>query len=270
MNKKLVMMGAGVVAGSVLLMSSVYAGIGTTPGYDTYKSAIKNTASTVDNATQKINLSVEDNGKVLLQVNSTLKSGNDDQSSSANIALLSGQTEQSIQIFNQDDKAIIKTGNSEVYQVVEKSDEEKGSGDEGREHRKLEDPAFAQEMENVIDELVGNLKNKVTLKDNGTAKEIGLHLEGSQLPALVNTVGSLVIREGGREHSDKLQLDSGDTFGVNLQSIHDSLPKLTTDIRIQSVNLDADVNANNLITNHTAEIQIIGKDNEGTNHQVFI
>ncbi|QJD86740.1 hypothetical protein [Cohnella herbarum] len=269
MNKKLAMIGAGAVAGSVLLMSSVYAGIGGTPGYDTYKSAIKNTAVTVQNSTNKMNLTVEDNGKVLLQVNTTIKTGKDDKTGSADATLQSGETKQSIQYFNQGGKQIIKSGNSDVYKVLENDAGEEMRHESGHPDE-LQDPAFAREAENVIDALVGNLKNYVTLDEEGSAKEISLHLEGSQIPAVVNAVGSLIIREGGRDHGDKAQGKAADIFGLNLQTVHDSLPKLTDEIKIDAVNLGADVNADNLITSHAAEIRISGKDNQGTPHSVVV
>lgn len=271
MNKKLAMIGAGVVAGSVLLMSSVYAGVGSAPGYNAYKSAIKNTAK-VDNVTDNIKLSVVDNGKVLIQVDSILKTGKDDSTDSAAITLLTGDTKQSIQIFNQEDQDIIKTSNSDVYKIISADPEELAEHKKAmEEHRFEHDPAFTQEVEKVIDALVGNLKDYVTLEEDGAAKEIGLHLEGSQIPAIVNTVSSILIRESGKDHGEQQpELNPADTFGINVESIKDSLPKLAEDIKIESFSLDADVNADNLITNHTAEIQISGKDSQGTNHEVVV
>lgn len=271
MNKKLTMIGAGVVAGSVLLMSSVYAGIGNAPGYDTYKSAIKNTVA-VDNVTQKVNLTVEDNGKVLLQVDSTIKTGNDDVVGSAEVTLLSGETTQSIQIYNQDDKKIIKTSNSDVYQIVVEDAEEQAKFKKfrARNGEEQHDPAFAQEMENIVDTLVGNLKNYVTLNEDGANKEVGLHLKGNQIPALANTIGSLVIRAGGSHHGEEEVMQPEDTFGINLQSIQDKLPKLAEDIKIDAVSLDADVNSDNLITSQAAVIEISGKDIQSAEHQVVV
>lgn len=269
MNKKVAMIGAGVVAGSVLLMSSVYAGIGSTPGYTTYKSALKNTVA-VDNVTDKINLTVEDNGKVLFQVNSTIKSIENDRMGSAEFTLLSGETKQSIQVFSQDDKEIIKTSGSDVYQIVEMDADEKEQLKKHKEGFKKHDPAFAQEVENVIDALVGNLKNYVTLKEEGESKEVALQLTGTQIPAVVNTIGSLLIKAGSQDHDEELALNPEDTFGINVQSIEDSLPKLAEDIKIEAVSMDADVNAANLITSHNAEIQISGKDSQGANHEVVI
>lgn len=269
MNKKLAMIGAGVMAGSVLLMSSVYAGVGSTPGYTAYKSAIKNT-TTIENATLQARLSIEDNGKRLLQVDSTVKSGKDNVTSSAEFTLLSGNTEQNVQIFSQDDKKIIKTSGSDVYRIVEMDPEARERLEKYGDGMDQHDPAFTQEVENVIDTLVGNLKNNVTLKEEGSAKEIGLHLEGSQIPAIVNAVGSLLNRKGGDDHGEDPELQAAHDFGLNMYSIKDSLPKLTDEIKIENVSLDADVNADNLITNQTAEIKVSGKDSQGLAHEVVI
>jgi hypothetical protein len=269
MKKKIAMIGAGVVAGSVLLMSSVYAGIGSTPGYDAYKSAIKNTAA-VENATTQVNLSIEDNGTTLFAVHSTLKSGKDDHTGSAAITLRSGGTEQGIQIYSQDGKEIIKTSNSDVYRIVENEDEEQEWAKESRDRKKLHDPEFAKEAEKVIDSLVGNLKQAVALEEEGATKTVSLELKGNQIPAIVNTIGSLIIRESGRRHGEGIQPEPEEIFGVDLQRIEDSLPILTDDIKIEAVNLDADVNADNLITNQSAELRISGKDSEGAAHQVSV
>lgn len=268
MKKKFAMIGAGVLAGSLLLMSSVYAGIGNTPGYDTYKSAIKHT-SVLDNATTQANLSIVDNGKVVFQVNSTLKSGKDDETGSAAITLKSGGTEQAIQVYSKDGKDIIKTSNSDVYRVLERGDHY--SHKNRKNHDRWQDSPYANEMEKVIDTLVGNLKNKVTLNEAGATKKVSLQLEDSQIPAIVNTIGSIMIRECGRRHDEGQQWTQyEDTFGVNLKQLENSVPELTDDIKIEKVKMDADVNADNFITKHVVEVTISGKDSKGVAHQVAV
>ncbi|CAM2914334.1 hypothetical protein PASE110613_07255 [Paenibacillus sediminis] len=267
MKKKLAMMGVGAVAGSMLLMSSVYAGVGEAPGYNAYKSAIKNTAA-VKNVTERMNLSIEDNGKVLLQVNSTGKTNKEAHTGSADITLKGEATEQSFQIYHQEDKTIIKTDLSDTYQIIEPDKAERDMLKKHKDHIEQFDPAMAKDMENVIDELAGNLKNYVTLKEESKTKEVEMHLTGTQIPAVANAIGSLFIKASGRDHGEEMNLSS--TLGVNVNNIKDSLPKLTDDIKIDSVNLDATVNADNRITNQTAAIEISGKDRGGTAHHVIV
>jgi hypothetical protein len=269
MKKKLVMMGAGLAVGSMLLMTAVYAGIGETPGYDAYKSAIKQTAA-VNNVTEKVKFSVEDNGKVLLQVDVSAKSNKEAKTGSADITLKSGTTEHAIQLFHQEDKAILKTDLSDTYQIVEPG---KVNSERVRAHKAYtehRDPAFAQELEKVLDSLVGNLKNDVTLNEVGTGKEVALHLEGTQIPAVVNTIGSLLIKASGFDHGEELQFNNDDTLGIRIDDMIKSLPKLTDDIAIDAVSLNAKVNADNLITNQIASIEISGKDSQGAAHEVTV
>ncbi|TVY01237.1 hypothetical protein [Cohnella terricola] len=267
MNKKLAMIGAGVVAGSVLLVSSVYAGIGKAPGYEAFKSAVKNTVA-IENVTHRASLSIVDNGKMLIEANSTMKTG-DGSRSSVDLTVQSGDEKQRIQVYGQEGTTVVKTSGSDVYRIIEKSGE-KRDWRESKEGFGQHDPAFAQEAEKVLDALVGNLKNEVILQDQGDGKEISLRLEGSRIPTLVNAIGSLLIRESGRDRGGLPASTPADTFGVDLLSLKDSLPKLAQDIRIEAVNLDADVNADNRFSKQEAEIRVSGKDAQGASHDVVV
>ncbi|MGO4272270.1 hypothetical protein AB4Z22_20920, partial [Paenibacillus sp. TAF58] len=114
MNKKLAMLGLGVAVGSMMLVTSVYAGVGDAPGYETFKSAFKQTAA-VENVTRQVNVSLQDNGASLLNVKSTIKSTGVDHTGSAVVTVTSGMDEQTIHFYSQDGKQIVKTEDSEVY-----------------------------------------------------------------------------------------------------------------------------------------------------------
>src|SRR4051812_34635339 len=118
MNKNLSLIGVGVVVGSMLLITSAYAGIGDAPGYNAYKSAVKSTMD-IKNVTRSIDVAVEDNGAALLSVKSTMKSAGTDEPGSINVDLTGAAAPQSIQYFNQDGKRIVKTSGSDVYQIVD-------------------------------------------------------------------------------------------------------------------------------------------------------
>ena len=268
MNKKLAMIGAGVVAGSMLLMSSVYAGVGSASGYEAYKTAIKNTAS-IDNVTHTVKVSIEDNGKPVIQVASTMKSDGERSSGSAEISLPGGET-QSLEFFHQDDRQILKSGSSDVYRILETDNEFRNRFKHREDEAKLHDPGFSREVEKVIDTLVGNLKNDVTLSQEGETKEIALKLEGGRIPALANAIGSLLIRESGRDHPVSPRTNADNPLGIDLSSLKDGLPKLTEEIRIDAVILTADVNADDLLTEQTAEIRVSGKDADGVQHEAVV
>jgi hypothetical protein len=154
-----------------------------------------------------------------------------------------------------------------VYQVVNFAD---GNGDFAKhlEQGEKPDAAMKQEAENIVDSLVGNLKNYVTLDESNGTKDIHFALSGSQISPVVNTIGSAVIKQGTGEQ--KRLPDPSKTLGVNIASIKDSLPKLTQDIKIESVTMNASVDADNHITNQVAQISISGKDAQGSAHAVVV
>jgi hypothetical protein len=263
MNKKLSLIGIGVAVGSMLLITSAYAGIGDAPGYNAYKSAVKSTMD-IKNVTRNIDVTVEDNGAAILNVKSTMKSAGTEEPGSVNVDLTGTAAPQTIQYFNQGGKRIVKTSGSDVYQIVDTNGiHENLDKQEGH-----DDAAMTQEMENVVDALVGNLKNYVAMDESNGTKDIHFTLSGSQIPTVVNTIGSVFVKQGatGKVHTP----DASETFGVNVSTLRDSLPKLTQEIKIDTVSMNATVDADNHITNQVAELHISGKDAQGTAHEVTV
>jgi hypothetical protein len=263
MNKKLALMGVGVAVGTMMMITSAYAGIGDSSGYNAYKTAVKTTMD-IQNVTRNIDVSVVDNGAALLNVNSTMKSAGTEEPGSINVDVKGGSTAQTIQYYNQDGKRIVKTSGSDVYQIVDtKNGQDHANHQEGQ-----SDAAMKQEMENVVDALVGNLKDYVSVNEANGVKDINFQLTGSQIPTVVNTIGSVFVKQGA---SDRLHTPkASETLGVNVASIKDSLPKLTQDIKIESVSMNANVDADNHITTQAAQLQISGKDAQGTAHDVVV
>ncbi|NOV00376.1 hypothetical protein [Paenibacillus planticolens] len=269
MNKKLAMIGLGVAVGSMMLVTSVYAGVGDAPGYETFKSAVKQTAA-VYNVTRQVNVTLQDNGAQLLNVKSTIKSSSENRAGSAEVTVNSGTDEQKIHFYNQDGKQIIKTDDSDVYKVLEGNDRGgKFKEREGTAH--TPDPQVVSEVENVVDALVGNLKNYVTMDEAaGNVKEIHFKLTGSQISPVINTLGSLVIKHGTLEKNDRPLPSKNDTLGIDVTTLKNSLPQLTSDIKMDGVEVNASVDADNHITNQNAQIHISGKDAQGQAHDVVL
>lgn len=125
----------------------------------------------------------------------------------------------------------MKTDDSNVYKVLE-GDRMHGKFRElvGKQH--APDPETVQEVENVVDALVGNLKNYVTMDQAaGNVKKIHFKLSGSQISPVVNTIGSLVIKHGtsGSNHPGPAK---SNTLGIYVNTLRNSLPQLTTESRI--------------------------------------
>jgi hypothetical protein len=271
MNRKLALIGTGVTVGTFLLITSAYAGVTESSGYDSFKTAIKTTVA-ANSMTQAVALSVQDNGNSVLSVNGTVKKNKETDTASADVNVKGAGKEQTINVYNANDKTVLKTGDSDTYKVITG----KGEGRFAQMHKEKEDSGqgdnFNKEAENLIDALVGNLKQYVSEAPavNG-AKEIRLSLSGSQIPTVVNAFGSFLVKKASHD-SVKTNNDNeiSNKFGTDMSALKQALPKLSQDVAITNVDLQATVDGNNFIVKQKANLTIAGKDDSGAAHTVVV
>jgi hypothetical protein len=256
-----------------LLITSAYAGVAGTSGYETYKAAIKNTAA-AKSMTNTIALSIQDNGKPIVNVNATVKKDKAVDTVSANVNIQGGGSDQSVDVFTAaDGKKVIKASTSDVYTIM--------NSHETRGNEKLKEKAdleqgdqFQKEAENLIDALVGNLKDYVIASDAADGKkEIHLSLSGSQLPTAVNAIGSFLVKKASHDSINERDTDATSNkamMGMDFNGIKREMPKLMQDVSITNVDLLATVDDSNTITNQKATIAISGKDASGLSHAVTV
>jgi hypothetical protein len=269
MKKKYGWMGLGIAVSSVLLISSVYAGVGDYAGYEAYKSAIKET-SHVQSVTANMNVTVKDNDQTIVSLKSIVKNDSSTDLSSAKVELTSKSMVQSAEMYQQEDQHVLKLSNSELYTILA-SDEAKS--DRWKEHKQNDsghpDESFI-EAENLIDSLVGNLRSQVMLKDtDNSGKEIIMELKDSQIPTLVNTVGSLLIKHSGQNIAEQSTNGHPITEWMNTDFVND-MPKLVSEISIHSITLKANIDQNNFITSQEAGFVVYGVDSAGVEHELVV
>jgi len=262
MNKKLVI-GISVIVGGVLMAATALASGSGSTGYDVYKTAFKNTRAATS-MTGTAAFTVADNGKVIVQSNGTVKMNQNTKAMSGVLNVtFDGQTK-TMTVYRQDDQTVTKSSDSDVYNVLAfEPGKHKGAKEWGHGHQ---NPALAKDMENIVDLLVGNYQNYISLDSKGEGmKEVSLALSDSQISPLVNAVASLAVRERALE-SEKNRHPS-DPFA---SAIHDQLPKLVDQIRVTSVDVKADIDDQNFIREQTADITLTGKDAAGQDHEVVV
>ena len=57
---------------------------------------------------------------------------------------------------------------------------------------------------------------------------------------------------------------------IDITTLRNSLPQLSSDIKMDEVEVNASVDGDNHITNQTAQIHISGKDAQGAEHDVVL
>jgi hypothetical protein len=259
MKKKWLTMGAGLGIGAVMLLTSGLSAMANTSGYDVYKAAVKNNAA-LTSVSNTGSLTVTDNGAKVLSAGFQAKLNHEQNTMSAAMTVGNGTAAHEANVYKQADKIIFKSGESDVYrQLAVEGSKWKHDGAKSGPHK------FA---EPVIDALMGNLKEMATVEETADGGKVAsLHLSGSQVPAVVNAVGSLAVSR----LADCEQWNDGtgaDPHGFS--DIAAGIPQLTENIKVQQIHLDAEINADQYLEHQTGEIVITGTDASGLEHNLVI
>ncbi|BAU28565.1 hypothetical protein DFP93_105203 [Aneurinibacillus soli] len=261
MKKKYTAMGIGAAVGAAMLVTTAYAGTSSVSGYDTYKTAFKNTQQ-AKSITADIHVSATDNGSELADVTSKMKMNRDAKSMSGETTIISGSQKKTLDMYTQEGTRIIKNSDSDVYKVLSFNGEKK--------HKEKDDTDQAGKMnavENVVDALTQNLQGNITstAESDGTT-DVELKLSNDQLPPVVNALASLAVKNGmnEQEHHNK---GEADPFISNLKS---SLPKLVGAIKVNNVDVTAKVSKDNVVEQQTATIEMTGNDASGKTHNISV
>ncbi|EKN68661.1 hypothetical protein P9E76_11645 [Schinkia azotoformans] len=251
MKKKWLTAGAGLGIGAVLFMASGISAMEDTSGYDAYKTALQNTKAKTS-MTVNVDLTVMDNGKKLVEGTADLKV-NKNQRAGSVAATIGDTTEtRSINVFRQEGKVVFKNSEDDVYKVKELNNPK------WQHHGDPQGPPKA--VEQVFGALFGNIKELSTIENKANySKHVELHLSGDQVPAVVNAVGTMAVSKIGNHPNSE-----------NTPDWMANMPKLTDKIKVDKIDLEAEISPNNVLEEQSAKIKIIGTDDSGKKHDLTI
>ena len=257
MNKNFFRTCIGLTVGVSLLIASTIMGIASGPtGYEALKAALKN-SDKIENATYRISGTVIDNDEEMMKLNSTLKVQAENLVS-GNFSIETGKIGRSYTFSVQDETTVLKDNSSDVYSKIiltQKENELKAS--------KYENPQAEAILESIVDNLVGDLKNQVILKNLGDdEKQISINLEKDEIPALFNLILNL------RQTEDNIEIEPNnrisEILGFTLKDFE--FPKLTSNIQAEKINIEIIVDRNNTIKEMGLEFEISGNDAQNNIH----
>lgn len=252
MNKKIIALVTGVVIGGSVLTGTAYANASQLSGYEAYKLAAKNTVA-LKNFTADAKVAISDNGAKLIDGSTDMKMNKDADAMSQNSILNENGKTISMDNYKQDGKNITKTSGSDEYRVIE-------GRKEGFKHNKTENTQMTKCIEVIFDTLVGDMKNGVVVSDNSDGtKNVTVDINEKQVTPAVNALVSMAL---GRTNDKEMNKGKN---GIDI-----ALPSLQGDVNIKSVNLTANIDKNDVITDQTAKITVIGKDAQGKEHEIAI
>jgi hypothetical protein len=267
MKKKWMMMGGALGISGAIMLTTGFTALASTSGYDDYKSALKATQALGSVTIQGIAV-LKDNGSVLNQATGSLKANLVGEAASGTVKVTGKSAEQSVSLYALPDGQAWKASDSNTYYVKQDKAEQ---GNKAISDTKEKSSWMSQQAETVIDAVVGQLKNEVTVNQQSDgSKQISLQLDSAQIPAVVQALAPLAFKKmsGEEESNHKVNAteaqDPENLFNKSLLNFKDVA--LTQDIQIQSFSLHANINASNQIESQQVSITFVGKDANGVAH----
>lgn len=261
-SKKKQTMAVSLVIGISLFAVTAFADITAKSGYETYKSAIKNTAAAFtkqfDSFTLETMISLKDNDKVLMThktlAKADMKANIEEHTETVEYA--NGEKDNSYSYF--DSKSSINYSPvDDVYNVVEYDTKDESSLATTHYYNPFEEER-AEDIEKVFDALVGDLKNYVAIeeKDDGS-KEVFGSINQVQIPAVINALASFGVKQFINERSNYERNKLG-------------IPELTDEIYVKEISGRAGISKDDIIGSNIATFVISGKDKSGAVHNITL
>jgi len=240
------------LTGCMLLGITVSASASGATGYETYKSAAKNIATT-SNATFSTSFEVKDNGTTDISGTSVEKLEGTNNSSVTNIKI--GDVTKEAETSRIDGKSIVKDGENYYSRTSN------GNAKNVKMEKKFDASSSKSKLgEMVLDTLVGDVKNQFVVDGDS----ISVNLEGAQIPELAK----LAISAAAEEQNNKKDNNKVEAGKDGLKEALNSIPTLKN-IDVKSLSMTAKVDGSTLTAN-SFKIIITGDDESGVSHEIEV
>lgn len=250
LNKKTTMI-LSFAIGIAMFSTTALAEVVSKSGYDQLKDSVKFTA---DSCTSKLSsytidtsFIIKDNGAIIHSETSSSKFSLEKQAMESASTYLTGKNKRESYSYSDKACSINKDSSQNIYYINEFVKEQDNHWSKNPFKEKE-----AEDVEKILDALVGNLKDAVVVKQNSDgSRELSGSLKEAQIPALVNAVVSL-------QSKSTLNSNSNDNY----------MPKITKDIYIKDITGNMTVGKDGIIRSVLGVGTMAGKDEGGKEHNV--
>lgn len=243
-----------VVVGAAVFTTSAFADALIGSGYSGLKDSVKSTAgqliSKVDSYTAEADMNLKVDGTEYASLHSFLQVDNKNQAKISVNTQKEGGEESSYYSYDDPSQSIHK-GSDGIYYVYENNyaDESSSAPENPFEDEQVQD------MEKILDALVGNLKDVVQVEEKDGQKMYIANLTDTQVPPLVNAVSAFVVKYG---------------LLTDYQAKQWGMPALKSDIFVKDASGKAIQNADGLLEDVVVSGSVTGKDENGGEHLVTL
>ncbi|WP_174728556.1 hypothetical protein [Mesobacillus harenae] len=246
-------------AGILFTGAGTYSILADSPGYESYKVAVKKT-HTLDNATTELQMSITDNGKLLLDTNTIMKFDKKQDSAEGAVKIKTLDQELQLNAIVQDGQPIIQRTGEETYYLTEEKHPKMNTSD----GKKFHDPAMMKLGELVMNAVTQPIQDDFKVDKN----TIIIEMNNEDIPAIIHSIGQQVIKMGFKAHSE-IELSTAE-YPFLAENFVSKLPMLERDITIEKVFVQANLTDEGYLKNQDAAFTVRGKDQSGIAHEVEI
>lgn len=253
MRKKTAMV-LSLTVGILLFTSTALAEIAAKSGYDQAKDALKTTASgltsKLSSYTLDMSVALKDNGNTIFSENSVNKYDVSKQACENTTVRIEGKNKNESSYYRDKSGYINFNSADGIYYVTEQNN---------KDGFWIRDPFKEKEagdVEKIADALIGNLKDYVVVNQNPDgSKELSGTLNESQIPALINAVISLQLKQ-----------QAGVVYG-NRENI---IPNVSKDVFVKEIKGRMVVDKDGIIKSIIGTGIVQGKDDKGNEHNLSL
>lgn len=260
MKKKVVTMIAAFAVGGIMLAGGTFAAMAQTAANSGNKAVIVK-APELSDATAKVDVIISDNGNGVATVKSLIKFDQIKHTSSQVSDINYGEKASKEESYIQDGKAIFKTGDSDIFSIVE-SNTVSGKPETGNDQLK-------QGFEGIIDDYISTrFQSYEAVVGEDGSKRLDIRLEDSQITPADNAMICFALRlANGNGYQFKSFTVQDDSVAQELKGV---IPELSSDVKVKAVNISAEIKNDNVLDYQIENITITGTDEQGKNHDVNI
>ncbi|GAA5344792.1 hypothetical protein [Planifilum fimeticola] len=254
MRKKWLAAGAVLALGVMIFFVTVFSASASAKGYEVYKTALEKTKE-AKSLTADVDVLITDNGAKLMTGRAKVKLNKEMKAGSVEATFRDesgdGSKPFSRQVYWQDGKVIFKEGDEDVYRWMEHP-----KGEKGREGP----PGRAKAAGIVANVLMRSLQDDMTVeREPDGGKRVELTLSERQIPSFADAIGTMAISKASRSHS----------WGP-VRECKVELPELTKEVKVEGIDLTADVAPKNSLEQQTVKIRMTGTDDSGKRHELTL
>lgn len=264
MNKKVL---AAVGISGLLMAGGVLSASASTSGYDLFKTSLKKTHD-VNSFTAHVQGSLQDNGKVVYQVDSLSQEDLKAKAGSSSVSVENGGKAEKVDFFNKDHQSIVKSSKDNKYYVSQGKEAGKYKEKYQNHKEKQLSPQMQKDAEAIFDALTKNYQDKITTKDlsNGNTG-LELDLSKNEIPTVGQAIVSFFLKNVDQQSQ---HMEKGEFGSLQFADLKPELPQLANNISISRVMLQGEVNQDQYLVGQEVTIYVSGDDVNGTHHDLVL